>query len=226
MRTQRLLHILEKLRGFRRPIAAQALAELFGVSLRTIYRDMADLRTMGAPVCGEPGVGYQLKNGGYFLPPLHFEPEELDAIVLGMRLIEARGDEELAEAARAVTAKIGAAMPSDSRQHFERLPLRAASALGDWAMHTPGIMRLLRLTIRQREVLEIDYVDLREQSSVRHVRPLGLTLFDRTWLLTAWCESRNQFRNFRLDRLSAARRTGASFVSERGKRFEDYLKQL
>lgn len=225
MRTQRLLQILEKLRGYRRPVAAQALAEIFSVSLRTIYRDMADLQTMGAPVCGEPGLGYQLESG-YFLPPLHFEQDELEAIVLGMRLIEARGDEELAQAAHGVTAKISAAMPSDSRRHFERLPLRAASAVGDTATHAPGIMRLLRLAIRQRAVLQIEYVDLQEQFSVRYVRPLGLTLFDRTWLLTTWCEGRNHFRNFRLDRLSAARRTGASFVYERGKRFEDYLKQL
>ncbi|WP_219115788.1 YafY family protein [Janthinobacterium sp. UMAB-56] len=225
MRTQRLLQILEKLRGFRRPVAAQALADIFHVSLRTMYRDMADLQAMGAPVCGEPGLGYQLKPG-YFLPPLHFEPDELDAIVLGMHLVAARGDEELAQAARGVTAKISAAMPSNSRRHFERRPLLAATAVGDAAKHGPGIMRLLRLAIRQRAVLEIEYRDLREQYSVRCVHPLGLTMFDQTWLLTTWCQGRNQFRNFRLERLLAARRTGESFVSERGQRFDDYLKQL
>lgn len=225
MRTQRLLQILDKLRSQRRPVPAQALADIFGVSLRTIYRDMAGLQAMGAPVCGEPGLGYQLKSG-YFLPPLHFDPDELDAIVLGMRLIAARGDEVLAQAAAGVTAKISAAMQGDSRRQFERIPLRAASAVGDAATHVPGIMRLLRQAIRQRAVVRIDYLDLRNQSSVRDVRPLGMTLFDQTWLLTAWCESRNEFRNFRSDRLSTARRTGASFVSERGERFEDYLKQL
>ncbi len=225
MRTQRLFRLLETLRGRRQPVPAHELAEAAGVSLRTLYRDMADLQAMGAPVRGASGLGYQL-DAGYFLPPLNFDADERDVIMLGTRLIAARGDEALAEAARRVAAKVAAIMPAASRQQFERLPLRAASANGDASAHVPGLMRTLRHAVRHRAVLSVEYVDLQARHSQRTLRPLGLTLFDQTWLLTAWCELRDDFRNFRLDRLQSARLTGQAFVPERGKRFEDYLTRL
>jgi predicted DNA-binding transcriptional regulator YafY len=221
----RLFQLLESLRGRTRPVAAQSIAEALGVSLRTIYRDMATLQAMGAPIRGESGLGYQLE-AGYFLPPMGFDADELDAIVLGTRLVAARGDEELTEAARRVTAKIGAVLSNDTRQHFEHLPLRVASAQGDATAHVPGMMRTLRLAIRDHAILQIEYSDLQKRRSLREIRPLGLTMFDQVWLLTAWCEHRDSFRNFRLDRLRSARRIGRRFTLERGKRFEDYLQQI
>ncbi len=225
MRTQRLFQLLEILRGRRQAVSAQVLADATSVSLRTLYRDMADLRAMGAPIRGEPGLGYWLESG-YFLPPLRFDADELDAIVLGLRLVAARGDEELTQAAHRVIAKVSAVMSDEGRQGFERLPLQAATARADAETHAPGVMRTLRLAIRDRAVLRIDYQDLQGRDSRRHVQPLGLTVFDQVWLLTAWCEARDDFRNFRVDRLRAVHRTGERFALEQGRRFEDYLQLL
>ncbi|MBZ6382390.1 helix-turn-helix transcriptional regulator [Sphingomonas sanguinis] len=225
MRSLRLLALLDHLRGCSAPISADTLAVALSVSARTIYRDMVTLQAMGAPVRGEPGIGYQLEPG-YFLPPLHLDPDEMDAVMLGMRLIAARGDEALAAAAHRVSAKLGASMEAEKAQAYKRLPLRAVSRRTPTGAASNAHLAPLRTAIRRRSMLEIEYVDLLERRSTRIVRPLGLTLFDAAWLLTAWCESRDAFRNFRIDRLIAARGTGGTFRHERGKRFEDYLETL
>lgn len=225
MRTLRLIALLDHLRGRSAPISAEALADAFGVSTRTIYRDVVTLQAMGAPLRGEPGLGYQLDKG-CFLPPLHLDPDEMDAVMLGMRLIAARGDETLAAAARRVSAKVGASMEPEKEEAYTRLPLRAVSRPTEEAAGANAHLSVLRTGIRRRTILEIAYRDLAENRSRRIVRPLGLTLFDTAWLLTAWCESRSAFRNFRVDRLLLVRSTGESFRHERGKRFEDYLATL
>lgn len=225
MRTHRLFLLLDQLRGRRHPVPAQELAEACKVSVRTIYRDMATLQELGVPVRGESGIGYQLESG-FFLPPLHFDQDELAAIMLGMRIVAARGDDTLALAARKVTDKVAAVMPDDRRRHFERLPFRAASSLRDTQVHVPGMLHTLRVAIREYQYLQIHYTDLQQNASERTIRPLGLTMFDQTWLLTAWCEKRHAFRHFRVDRIAHAVLPGTHFLPETGKRFEDYLKQL
>ncbi|MFN3987702.1 MAG: helix-turn-helix transcriptional regulator [Rhodocyclaceae bacterium] len=225
MRTQRLLTLLEHLRGRAQPVAAERLAEELGVSVRTIYRDMAALQAMGAPLRGASGLGYQLE-AGYFLPPLGFDADELDAIALGMRLVAARGDDHLADAARRVTAKLGSVLAPGARQRLARLPLRAVSAPDDTPPPLPGALRTLRRAIRQHCVVHLHYRDLGGRDSTRAVRPLGLTVFDRVWLLTGWCEQRGDFRNFRIERIQALEVTARTFEPEFGRRFEDYLKRL
>lgn len=124
MRTLRLFALLDHLRARLGPISAEALALELGVSMRTIYRDMATLQAMGAPVRGESGIGYQLEKG-YFLPPLRFDADEQEALMLGLRLIAARGDTALASAARRASAKIGAVLGEGDGAAYAELPLRA-----------------------------------------------------------------------------------------------------
>lgn len=225
MRVTRVFALLDQLRGRLRPVSAEALAQALGVSVRTIYRDMAMLQAMGAPVRGEPGMGYQLEKG-YFLPPLQFGPNELEALMLGLRLVMARGDSEMADAARQVAAKVSSVLPAEERDPFLRLPLQAVSRVAEELAGEGQWLALLRGAIRQRTVLRIHYRDLEGRLSEREVRPLGLTIFDRVWLLTAWCELRGDFRNFRVERLVSVVPTGAVFRHEKGKRFEDYLGTL
>lgn len=225
MRSLRLFALLDHLRGRSVPISADALAEILGVSVRTIYRDMVTLQAMGAPVRGEPGVGYQLEQG-YFLPPLHLDHNEMDAVMLGMRLIATRSDEPLAAAARRASAKFAASMDADQQVTYANLPLRAVSKQTAESEGAKAHLPLLRDAIRRRLVLRITYADLSDNESERTIRPLGLTLFDSAWLLTGWCEARNAFRNFRADRIAIIRATGATFRHEKGRRFEDYLKTL
>ena len=225
MRALRLFALLDQLRGRSVPIAADALAERLGVSVRTIYRDMATLQAMGAPVRGEAGVGYQLENG-YFLPPLHLDQDEMEAVMLGMRLIAARSDAPLAAAARRTSAKFAASMDPGRQATYVNLPLRAVSRPTMESEGAKAHLPVLRDAIRRRLVLRITYADLSGRESERTVRPLGLTLFDTAWLLTGWCEARNAFRNFRADRIAGISGAGATFRHETGRRFEDYLKTL
>lgn len=225
MRTLRLFALLDNLRGRLSPVSAETLAVDLNVSIRTIYRDMATLQAMGAPVRGEAGIGYCMERG-YFLPPLQFDADELEAIMLGTRLIAARADEELSDAARRVSAKVSVVMDGEAGEVYARLPLRAVSQHAPGDTKTGVHLSLLRKAIRERASLDIRYLDLKEARSQRLAHPLGLTVFDEVWLLTIWCETRNDFRNLRVDRIEGVERTGKHFRPEKGKRFEDYLQTL
>ncbi len=221
MRTIRLFSILDILRSRRGPVSAVMLAELLSVTERTIYRDMATLKDMGAPIRGEGGVGYVIERG-YFLPPLQFDPDELDVVILGLGMVKARSDKQMQDAAERVLGKIGAVL-NDTGRNFNR-PLLAVgnkpSSEGQDAL-TP-----LRSAIRDRYKISLAYRDGVNRLTTRIVRPLGLTAFETVWVLTAWCEKRKDFRNFRLDRIDLHERTEDRFPIETGKEFQDYLKTL
>jgi predicted DNA-binding transcriptional regulator YafY len=225
MKTIRLFQLLDNLRSRIHPVSALTLAQALNVSERTIYRDMATLQSIGAPIRGESGLGYVL-NKGHFLPPLSFDTDELDAIMLGVRLLAARADDDLGAAIKRVSAKVAAVLDDNKKDTYQRLPLRAVSKPSNEITRANGHLTALRLAIRQRQQLAIHYVDLKNNESHRTVRPLGLTIFDTVWILTVWCEVRSDFRNLRVDNIVTATPTGAHFQHERGKRFEDYLKTL
>jgi len=221
MRIIRLFQILDILRGRNRPVTAQALSEELNVTPRTIYRDMTTLSSMGAPIRGEAGIGYQIEPG-FFLPPLYFDEDELDVLVLGLRMVSSRSDATTKAAAERVMGKLGA-IHTGRRSDIER-PLLAIGT--QERISKLGNLSLLRGAIRGRQYVEINYIDLRDKPSSRTIRPLGLTAFESVWLLTAWCEARDDFRDFRVDRISTAQLTGKLFKYENGKRFPDYLKRL
>jgi len=225
MKTLRLFSLLDRLCSASTPVSAEVLADMLEVSPRTIYRDMATLVAMGAPVRGEAGLGYQLEKG-YFLPPLHFDADELEAIMLGVRLVMARGDGDLGAAAQRVSGKISSTMQVGAGDRYKNLPLRAVSKLTEEHSKANLHLSFLRRAVRDRVVVTLEYLDLKDNITERIVRPLGLTMFDAVWLLTGWCESRNDFRNFRLDRISKVETAGQVFRHQKGQRFEDYLLTL
>lgn len=225
MKTLRLFTLLDHLRGRVHPVSAEVLAQSLNVSVRTIYRDMATLQAIGAPVRGESGLGYVLEKD-YFLPPLNFDPDELDAIMLGMRLIGARGDDALSAAASRVSAKISAVIDVKNTDAYKQRPLRAATRRTEESEKAAKHLAFLRLATRQRLLLNIHYVDLQGKESQRIARPLGLTIFDAVWILTVWCENQADFRNLRVDNIVSVDSTGEKFRHERGKLFENYLKTL
>lgn len=221
MRTTRLFSILDHLRGRRTPLTADTLAADLNVSVRTIYRDITTLQSMGAPIRGEGGIGYQIE-AGFFLPPLQFDPDELDALLLGVRMVTARGDDALGQAAHRLLGKIEAVL-SEDRRHLQQ-PLLAVGR-EDKADAASGLSSL-RAAIRHRKKLAVTYQDAHESQSERVVRPLGLTAFETVWVLTGWCELRQGFRNFRLDRIVSISDTYDVFRKEKGKEFADYLRSL
>ena len=218
MRLFGLFQLLDELRLRQAPVTAQTLADDMDVSLRTLYRDIADLQAMGAPIRGEGGIGYVMEPG-YFMPSLRLDEDELQALALGVQLVAARADPRLAEAAVRATAKIASTVNENARLAFLASPMVAGPSAAANAPH----LDVLREAIRQRTVLEIGYTSLSERSSVRRARPLGLTVFDTAWLLTIWCETSADFRHLRVDRIDELRETGEHFRDERGKRFTDCL---
>ncbi|WP_229414220.1 helix-turn-helix transcriptional regulator [Zemynaea arenosa] len=199
-KSSRLLLLMDALRGHRRPVTAAQLAEKTGVSERTIYRDLQALAELGAPVQGEAGVGYMLKPG-MFLPPLMFNADELEALVLGARWVARQGDTELAAAARGVLAKVATASPQDLRDRI------AETSLWTPVYHTPlpeDFLAAVRLAIRRERKLRIAYRSEAGQDSERVVWPFALAYLDQYRVLAAWCELRGGFRHFRVDRIGAA----------------------
>jgi predicted DNA-binding transcriptional regulator YafY len=221
-RADRLFRIVQLLRSGRLK-TARALAERLQVSERTIYRDIVDLQLAGQPIEGEAGVGYTLRRE-FDLPPLMFAPEELTALVLGMRLVKAWGGAENATAAGSALARIEAVLPPE-----------LAASLDAILLYAPGFQMpqsLRRLLDRvhaactTRRVLRFAYTRLNGEPSRRTVRPLALYCWSGTWTLVSWCELRKDFRTFRLDRIAQCDLLDRTFEQPRGQRLADYLKRV
>lgn len=197
-RAERLLQLTQVLYRHRRPVSGAVLAETLGVSLRTLYRDIASLQAQGAFIEGEPGVGYVL-HPGYLLPPLMFSRTELEALVLGMRWVASRTDAELASDARQALGKIAAVLPKELRRELDTQSLMVPPQATTGRDYLP----VLRQAIREERKLAIDYQDLRGQRSQRVIWPFALGFFERERIVAAWCEARQDLRHFRVDRLQS-----------------------
>lgn len=197
-RAERLLALIQCLRRHRQPVSGQSLATELGISLRTLYRDIASLQSQGASIDGEPGVGYVLRPG-FMLPPLMFSEEELEALMLGSRWVAERADARLGAAARNAIARIGAVLPADLRDTLDSESLLIVGpmpvAAGDTELAT------IRQQIRSEHKLQIDYRDESERASARIIWPFALAFFERVRVVVAWCELRQAFRHFRTDRI-------------------------
>ena len=221
-RADRLFEIVQYLRGRRLTTAAQ-LAQWLEVSERTVYRDVADLVATGVPIDGEAGVGYRISSS-FDLPPLMFTFDEIDALVIGARFVESWAGPGLAHGARSALAKIAGALPREKRAALESARLFAPGFFVD---PVPGErLELIRRAIGGRNLVELDYRDGLGSSTQRRVRPLGIFFWGDAWSVAAWCELRNDFRNFRLDRVAALVRLDERFPDESGKRLEDFLRKM
>jgi len=219
-RADRLFRIVQHLRGGRL-VTARGLAERLEVSERTIYRDMADLQASGVPIEGEAGVGYVLRDG-FDMPPLMFTRDEIVALVAGARLVRAWGGAAMARAAEEALVKIGAVLPEAERGRAAAVQIHApahgvAPAVRD---RIDAIERAV--DVRRRVALA--YRDEHGRATERTVRPLGLWFWGKVWTLVAWCELRDDFRMFRLDRIAAFTVTDESFRAERGKTLTDFYR--
>ena len=200
-RTNRLFQLMDALRGKRRPVTAFQLAEQLGVSERTIYRDIQTLAQLGAPVDGSAGVGYLLRSG-FFLPPLMFDADELEALVLGARWVRHQGDAALSEAAERALAKIATATPRDLRDHMAETSLWVPA--GPQAASKEPFVQPAREAIRRQCKLRIAYRDEKDAASERVVWPFALAYFQERRVMAAWCELRDAIRHFRIDRIVQA----------------------
>jgi predicted DNA-binding transcriptional regulator YafY len=211
-RAGRLLQLLQILRGNRFPVKGQTLADELGVSLRTLYRDIATLQQQGASIEGESGVGYLLRPG-FMLPPMVFSAEELEALVLGMRWVAQQGDNGLQQAARQAESKIRAVLPAtllDQMDSSGLLVVPAASV----PSHRVDIQPL-RQAIRDEQRIRLDYCDEKGAATARYIWPFALGYFERVRVLVAWCELRQDFRHFRSDRIQSWQSLGERYPQRR-----------
>jgi predicted DNA-binding transcriptional regulator YafY len=199
-RAQRLLDTLQLLRQYRYPVKGARLASKLNVSLRTLYRDIKTLQQQGAPIEGEAGLGYILQPG-YMLPPLMFADEEIEAMVLGMRWVAKKGDQQLKEAARSALSKVAAVLPRDLRHQLENSSLLVGPNEILTSAHVD--LALIRQTIRAQHKAAITYRDLKGVQSKRTIWPFALAFFDGVRVIVAWCEPRQGFRHFRYDRIQS-----------------------
>jgi predicted DNA-binding transcriptional regulator YafY len=200
---------------------ARELARKLAVSERTIYRDVRDLGRSGVPIEGEAGVGYILR--GFDVPTLMFTREEIEALVVGARMVETWTTDELSVAARQALEKIEAALPERLKTEIGKSRIYAVDLRAE--RHSRAPLDVIRLAITETRRVEFDYRKEDGADSRRAVQPLGLYFWGNVWTLAAWCELRKDFRNFRLDRMKGVV-SGAAFEMMPGRTLEDFLRRV
>ena len=218
-RADRLFQLIQHLHHDR-VITAHALAEALAVSERTIYRDVQDLSLSGVPITGEAGVGYRLMRG-YHIPPLMFNEEELAALLLGARMVQVWTDQGLARAAHQAMQKIESVIPEHLKPELARVEL----LVPDFSLspEVSGHLAALRQAIKQQKKVHFDYIRQDDAHSNRSVHPLGLVYWGKVWTLVAWCELRDSFRHFRLDRIQSMKTLEQHFDAIPGRTMQDFL---
>jgi len=218
-RADRLFQIVQNLHP-KRIITAKKLAEILEVSERTIYRDMQDLTLSGIPITGEAGHGYRLLKG-FQLPPLMFTEEEVEALLLGARMVRAWTDKDLASAAHQALLKIEHVIPDKLKPHLERNDM----IVPDFPMEGQASeqLKIIRKAIRQLNKVTLEYTRADGQQSKRIIHPLGLFYWGKVWTVVGWCEMRDAFRHFRLDRMATCNLHQQQYTIIAGRSLQDYL---
>lgn len=200
-RVDRLFEIIQVLRAASKPVTADELAARLEVTARTVYRDIAVLQGQRVPIVGEAGIGYVMR-AGFDLPPLMFSNDEVEAVIVGLGLLNRTGDTGLQDAASRVSAKICAVLPNLGDEPIDAGTLHVS----DWGANAPAVINLsdVRAAIRNEQKIRIAYADLKDTVTERVIQPIALQYFLEVVVIAAWCELRQDFRHFRADRISAA----------------------
>ncbi len=218
-----MFQIVNYLQGRKLAVTARRIADELGVCERTIYRDMGDLVHSGVPIRAEAGVGYMIESD-YRLPPLIFDVEEIETLVLGAAMVASWSDDQMAATARRALDKIKAALPERQRAMIYETALFAPESLRKvpWSVDFSAIRR----AVRGKNKLVFKYTNEGGENTERVIRPLAMAFFAPVWLLLGWCELRADFRNFRLDRMESLDVLDERFRDERGKTLNDYLELM
>lgn len=218
-----LIHLQSK-----RIVKASEIAERFGVSLRTVYRDIRALEASGVPIGAEAGVGYFLMEN-YKLPPVMFTREEASALLFGEKLIEKMSDDQMKFEFRSAITKVKAILNPEEKDRLEKL--NGQISVLHYTSSTSNFNRLFLSEIQQalvsKSVLEIDYqAGYGAPPTKRLIEPIGLCNYSRRWHLFAWCRLRNEYRDFRLDRINNLRICTETFKGKQHLTMDDFIKQM
>ncbi|WP_281629901.1 YafY family protein [Vibrio sp. St2] len=219
-KSERLFELLTLLRSKRYAVTASELAQTMEVSERTIYRDIQSLMNSGVPIQGEAGVGYILQAGAH-LPPLMFSEREMMALELGMRMVRAWSDSDLADASISASNKILSVLPDKLKQQVESFPILVPDFYTQTESARHG--QMLRHAIDAKLKIEIDYVAENGSRTQRTLQPLGQMFWGKVWTLVAWCELRDDYRHFRLDRIEKLSILDQQFETNKTKSLEHFI---
>jgi len=222
-KAERLFHLYTLLRSRRTAMTAKAIAAVMEVNIRTVYRDVQALTQSGVPIEGEPGVGYLLRHG-FELPPLMFSPDELIALMVGMRMVQAFTDPDLAQAALQSEQKILSILTEPLKLRAEHQPYRVPILDSDNALRE--VHRKLRLACEEHKKMRATYIDEQQQKTERVLWPLGIIGWAGRWTLLAWCEKRKDYRNFRFDRFDDVECMNEKFIPVREISIEHYFNSV
>ena len=221
-RTERLFDLLQLLRNRTQPVTGPVLARELSVSVRTLYRDIATLQGQGADIEGEPGLGYVMRPG-FTLPPLMFSADEIEALVLGSRWVAVRGDDaRLSQSAHQALSKIMAVLPTELRDRAEATNLLVARMGITPAQIDPGT---IRLAIRNERKLDIVYRSGDGTESTRTIWPFMIGFFENTRVVAGWCELRQDYRHFRIDRITSIAEREERYPRRRAQMLRDWREQ-
>lgn len=220
----RLFQIVLQL-GRGRVLTAASMADKLEVSERTIYRDIQNLMASGIPIDGEAGVGYRLHRG-YQVPPMMFDQDELQALIFGAQVAKRWGDTEMAAAAERILDKVDAVLPDSLRPELKSQALVVPEMASVQSPETTATLGTVRDAVNEHRRLYLSYTDASGTPTERIVWPLTLVYWGFSWAVGAWCELRQDFRNFRIDRIAESRSLTTQFPNEAGKRVEDYFAQI
>lgn len=221
-RADRLFQIVQILRG-RRLTTAALLAERLEVSERTIYRDIRDLSLSGVPVEGEAGIGYRLI-AGFDLPPLMLTHRESEALMVAIRLLKTWGGDSLSRELESAQEKVLAILPEESRRRAEQTRLFAPDF--GTQPYSRSAFDLIHQAVSAQQVLALHYRDEAGHLSWRDVQPLGMFFWAEHWLLIAWCERREDYRCFRVDRCLQITPLDRRFREDANRSLNDFLRKV
>ncbi|GAA3929910.1 YafY family protein [Litoribacillus peritrichatus] len=222
-KAERLFHLMALLRSRRTAITAEIMAEKMDVSVRTVYRDIQALTLSGIPIEGEAGIGYLLQSG-FEIPPLMFSNDELQSLLVGIRMVKAFTDPELSKAAQLAEDKIMSVLPDPLKRYAETQPYCIPVVDRDNEIRETHL--LLRKACERQQKLVIEYADGQQQKSTRIIWPLRLVGWGDRWTLLAWCELRDDYRNFRFDRINHLVVTDTTFETTETINWEHYITRL
>lgn len=221
-KTERLFALLQLLREYRYPISGKVLADKLTVSLRTLYRDIAELQAQGADIQGEAGLGFQLKPG-FMLPPLMFDTDEVEALTLGLRWLMKKTDRHLQNSAARALSKLMTALPEKRQKHPDELGLMVAPSR--IICGKDDDLLIIRKAIQKSLKIKINYCDVNEKTSLRIIYPLGICYFEKVRIIVAWCELRQDFRHFRTNRVKHIEQLHTPYTPQKRQLLKRWRKQ-
>jgi predicted DNA-binding transcriptional regulator YafY len=220
-KAERLFQLLNILRSRRCVVTGQELAEQLGVSARTVYRDMQALSLSNIPIESEAGVGYRLRPG-FNLSPLMFEEDELEALMLGVKMVQGWSDEQLGSAALRAFDKIKAILPEQlHHKHHQHSNWLVVPQFQPPKNNETG--ELLKQAIKTKQQTTMTYISLENKTTEREVWPLGMVYWGKVWTLVAWCLKRQDYRAFRVDRINQLKPQKQTFQTSKTLSLQHYI---